>query len=104
VCLSLLEPAEERAAKTTSARSYKGLVQLHLESITSNEAARQLQESLSKLDKIQVKAFGGSQEEGTFIIVFVEEELPLAQLLSDLEIVNNVFEKNSELVIKLKAY
>jgi len=99
--------AEAKAKKETgekvSAELYEGMVELVILPPVDPEQMKKLEEGLRQVQDLGVVLVGGSVDEGTRVIVSAKKPIPLANVVGEIPLVEQVVKKGKEVHISLKA-
>jgi hypothetical protein len=97
------EAKRAQVAEQVHTELYSGMVTLLIARPVKYKRVGEFQEILAQVKDLRVMLVGGSAEEGSMIVVSVQQSVPLLSVLSELPIVEGVSKKDRGIEITLKA-
>jgi hypothetical protein len=96
-------PEVEKAVHGIDSEIYEGKIRLVVASPVGFEQVRQFQGLLQELENLRIVWVGGSADEGTIIIVSVQQPTTLIRSLSEIPMVQKVDKKGENIVVMLRT-
>ena len=98
------ETKEAREAiSDIGSKVYGNRVRLVLPLSTGFKQIAQFKKHLGKVEDLTIVMTGGSVNEGSIIVVSVQESMDLIPILNEMPVVENASKKGEDIVVKLKA-
>ena len=82
---------------------YEGMVELVILPPLDSDQMKKLEEGLRQIQDLRVVLISGSMDEGTRVIVSARKPIPLANVIEEIPLVEQVVKKGKEIQVSLKA-
>lgn len=86
----------EAAERLTSSALYEGDVWLEIKSLEDSKQIEQFIDSLRLFENIRLESFGWSENEGVIVVVSLQSPLPLGDMLSQMPMIEQVYQKRQK--------